>query len=136
MLYPVELRAHKNSIIERFCRVSRTADYARLDDDVLVGEEGFEPPTSCSQSRRATRLRYTPRHRFLTACGFSKAGHNTLRHRNRQTTIIRHYSAADEAETLPKRTVYQATISAIAVATAANENTQLAPSPSHSSPLK
>ena len=22
--------------------------------------EGFEPPTSCSQSRRATRLRYTP----------------------------------------------------------------------------
>ena len=27
----------------------------------LVGVEGFEPPTSCSQSRRATRLRYTPR---------------------------------------------------------------------------
>jgi hypothetical protein len=26
----------------------------------LVGVEGFEPPTSCSQSRRATRLRYTP----------------------------------------------------------------------------
>ena len=26
----------------------------------LVGDEGFEPPTSCSQSRRATRLRYTP----------------------------------------------------------------------------
>ena len=26
----------------------------------VVGEEGFEPPTSCSQSRRATRLRYTP----------------------------------------------------------------------------
>ena len=23
--------------------------------------EGFEPPTSCSQSRRATRLRYTPK---------------------------------------------------------------------------
>ena len=29
----------------------------------LVGVEGFEPPTSCSQSRRATRLRYTPMHR-------------------------------------------------------------------------
>ncbi len=28
---------------------------------LLVGVEGFEPPTSCSQSRRATRLRYTPR---------------------------------------------------------------------------
>ena len=27
----------------------------------LVGVEGFEPPTSCSQSRRATRLRYTPK---------------------------------------------------------------------------
>ena len=26
----------------------------------MVGVEGFEPPTSCSQSRRATRLRYTP----------------------------------------------------------------------------
>ena len=38
MLYPVELQAHS----------------------VLVGVEGFEPPTSCSQSRRATRLRYTP----------------------------------------------------------------------------
>ena len=27
---------------------------------VMVGEERFELPTSCSQSRRATRLRYTP----------------------------------------------------------------------------
>jgi hypothetical protein len=27
---------------------------------VVVGVEGFEPPTSCSQSRRATKLRYTP----------------------------------------------------------------------------
>src|SRR5438094_3446644 len=27
----------------------------------LVGVRGFEPPTSCSQSKRATRLRYTPR---------------------------------------------------------------------------
>ena len=27
----------------------------------LVGVEGFEPPTFCSQSRRATRLRYTPK---------------------------------------------------------------------------
>ena len=26
----------------------------------VVGMEGFEPPTSCSQSRRATRLRYIP----------------------------------------------------------------------------
>jgi hypothetical protein len=26
----------------------------------LVGARGFEPPTSCSQSRRATELRYAP----------------------------------------------------------------------------
>ncbi len=26
----------------------------------MVGVERFELPTSCSQSRRATRLRYTP----------------------------------------------------------------------------
>src|SRR5574340_1856262 len=26
----------------------------------LVGARGFEPPTSCSQSRRATGLRYAP----------------------------------------------------------------------------
>ena len=26
----------------------------------LVGVRGFEPPTSCSQSKRATGLRYTP----------------------------------------------------------------------------
>ena len=27
---------------------------------LLVGAAGFEPATSCSQSRRATRLRYAP----------------------------------------------------------------------------
>ena len=31
----------------------------------MVGVEGFEPPTSCSQSRRATRLRYTPKYIFI-----------------------------------------------------------------------
>ena len=44
MLYPVELRAH---IGFTYCKV--------------VGVERFELPTSCSQSRRATRLRYTPK---------------------------------------------------------------------------
>ncbi len=29
----------------------------------MVGVEGFEPPTYCSQSNRATRLRYTPKFR-------------------------------------------------------------------------
>src|SRR5688572_4840766 len=41
VLYPDELRAQSG------CRC-------------LVGVEGFEPPTSCSQSKCATRLRYTP----------------------------------------------------------------------------
>jgi hypothetical protein len=31
-----------------------------LSDDRLVGVERFELPTSCSQSKRATGLRYTP----------------------------------------------------------------------------
>ncbi|SVA00425.1 uncharacterized protein METZ01_LOCUS53279 [marine metagenome] len=38
MLYPIELRALA----------------------FMVGAEGFEPPTLCSQSRCATRLRYAP----------------------------------------------------------------------------
>ena len=28
--------------------------------DMVIGVTGFEPATSCSQSRRATKLRYTP----------------------------------------------------------------------------
>ena len=38
----------------------------RLLDGKLVGVERFELQTSCSQSRRATRLRYTPNNLFLT----------------------------------------------------------------------
>ncbi len=35
----------------------------------LVGAEGFEPPTPCSQSRCATRLRYAPRYQtIITLC--------------------------------------------------------------------
>ncbi|CAH1748364.1 protein of unknown function [Thauera humireducens] len=45
VLYPIELRA----------------DPAGISECELVGVEGFEPPTSCSQSKRATGLRYTPR---------------------------------------------------------------------------
>jgi hypothetical protein len=32
----------------------------------MVGAEGFEPPTLCSQSRCATRLRYAPTTHFPT----------------------------------------------------------------------
>lgn len=38
----------------------------------LVGVEGFEPPTSCSQSKRATGLRYTPRSANSTATSASR----------------------------------------------------------------
>ena len=47
MLYPDELQAQS---LQTHASVYH-----------LVGVEGFEPPTSCSQSRRATRLRYTPK---------------------------------------------------------------------------
>src|ERR1700755_460451 len=44
MLYPVELQAQ-----------------ALYVERQLVGAEGFEPPTSSSQSWRSTRLSYTPK---------------------------------------------------------------------------
>lgn len=46
-------------------RCSIQMSYRRAQN--LVGVERFELPTSCSQSRRATRLRYTPHmHRTLS----------------------------------------------------------------------
>ena len=36
------------------------ASVQRNWNEKLVGAEGFEPPTLCSQSRCATRLRYAP----------------------------------------------------------------------------
>jgi hypothetical protein len=57
MLYPDELRAHCSELpLYRLLHVRSH----RTNRPYLVGVEGFEPPTSCSQSRRATRLRYTP----------------------------------------------------------------------------
>tara|TARA_R110000850_G_scaffold6072_37_gene23945 strand:+ start:167 stop:436 length:270 start_codon:yes stop_codon:yes gene_type:complete len=62
MLYPAELRAHGWSI---------EPDGSRK----MVGVEGFEPPTFCSQSRRATRLRYTP----MSCCGGVDAAFQEVR---------------------------------------------------------
>ena len=42
MLYPDELQAQEKWLLQ------------------LVGVEGFEPPTPCTQNKCATRLRYTP----------------------------------------------------------------------------
>ncbi len=50
MLYPVELRAPAVLVLAN--------NLVKLER--VVGVEGFEPPTSCSQSRCATRLRHTP----------------------------------------------------------------------------
>ncbi len=55
----------------------------------MVGETGFEPATSCSQSRRATGLRYSP-----TTGG---------RLRQREAASLSHLSAFDEKDGQRKR---------------------------------
>src|SRR3546814_10571970 len=40
----------------------------------MVGADGFEPPTSCSQSRRATRLRYAPTTDFASVFNGYRTG--------------------------------------------------------------
>jgi hypothetical protein len=64
LLYPTELRARveirKESRLDALILAPRF--YRRsARKRGLVGARGFEPPTSCSQSRRATGLRYAPR---------------------------------------------------------------------------
>ncbi len=56
---------------------------ARGGNNPVVGAEGFEPPTSCSQSKRATGLRYAPKDRELcpNVClrvNFSLSGNTTI----------------------------------------------------------
>jgi hypothetical protein len=51
-------------------------------DQKVVGVERFELPTSCSQSRRATRLRYTPsklNNRYLSKVGAHITGAEPVR---------------------------------------------------------
>ena len=57
VLYPVELRTPRPELSHRRFETAHLPSRTRIG---VVGVEGFEPPTSCSQSRRATRLRYTP----------------------------------------------------------------------------
>ena len=51
-----------NRHADDICRHSGNllAENPRESDKEMVGAEGFEPPTLCSQSRCATRLRYAP----------------------------------------------------------------------------
>ena len=46
--------------LEGRCSIQLSYGRSTLIDCELVGEEGFEPPTLWSQTRCATRLRYTP----------------------------------------------------------------------------
>src|SRR6266850_3606255 len=57
--------------LEGWCsiRLSYGHDSSGHDSRYLVGVERFELPTSCSQSRHATRLRYTPEGRNYTYQG-------------------------------------------------------------------
>src|SRR3954463_2067058 len=52
VLYPVELRA-----VREQAATKKQVPKPKF----LVGARGFEPPTSCSQSKRATRLRHAPK---------------------------------------------------------------------------
>ena len=49
---------------EMFAALCVTED--AVEGILLVGARGFEPPTSCSQSRRAARLRHAPM--IVTGC--------------------------------------------------------------------
>jgi hypothetical protein len=51
---------------------------------MMVGAEGFEPPTLCSQSRCATRLRYAP-----TAFSLSHRSNGSFSKRAEQTVGAR-----------------------------------------------
>ena len=55
--------ADPNSYKTIYSGFSGDAENAHKWLKIMVGARGFEPPTSCSQSRRATRLRHAP---FLT----------------------------------------------------------------------
>ena len=50
----------------------------------MVGAEGFEPPTLCSQSRCATRLRYAPTLFDCSADWLLPAGSCLLRERGKR----------------------------------------------------
>ena len=70
MLYPIELRAQicTDLFTRNIDRLHRIPAYGRM-----VGEEGFEPTTSSSQSWRSTRLSYTP------VCRLSEGAHRAAK---------------------------------------------------------
>jgi hypothetical protein len=65
---------------------------------MLVGAEGFEPPTLCSQSRCATRLRYAPTFLFsiVSRIGFDS---NQRRRFSLKNTSLRDIASAGNLQT-------------------------------------
>ena len=62
-------------------RVGDSSWWARqIESDLMVGAEGFEPPTLCSQSRCATRLRYAPTKFPMSDCIAGCGGGWRFRH--------------------------------------------------------
>ncbi len=83
LLYPTELLPHRarrthtghwtpdhrqvvcalscNPILQNTRYRPRISPFYTAGRGMLVGARGFEPPTSCSQSKRATGLRYAPK---------------------------------------------------------------------------
>ena len=74
VLYPTELLPHGSQCAHETNKKREITNFASACLSVvssrkqsgLVGVRGFEPPTSCSQSKRATGLRYTPRTADIT----------------------------------------------------------------------
>ncbi len=52
---------HRAGVTQKPMSAIWRPSYAVQGNIILVGARGFEPPTSCSQSKRATGLRYAPR---------------------------------------------------------------------------
>lgn len=72
-------------------RCSIQLSYGRLDDcRNVVGAKGFEPPTSCSQSRRATGLRYAPPQVRISIMQEKNWKRNS--HRKKSDKIVRYFS--------------------------------------------
>ncbi len=72
----------------------------RLRQFGQIGAAGFEPTTSCSQSRRSTKLSYAPRGEQCTACGarFPDGSRIPARHRHSAAAPCAPPPASDESE--------------------------------------
>src|ERR1700694_5042477 len=74
----LEAQKETHSLTERKTPTAQLAVGAKVDS---VGAPGFEPGTSCSQSRRDTGLRYAPKYAQVTIPCLERATHLTARER-------------------------------------------------------